>query len=742
MIKLLIGLVLSLNIALAEGRFGVEDKSIFLKEVKQEIAEGKTQNGGVITFEMIRPEFFNELEKYILQKKLLRSEVSAIKNNFNFLSKSNIPAGKVEAEFLKFLDIELSKFTTKLPLVAENGICNELQCDKNLTCAPEPKGSAVNGKKVAGTKCEQDNECSSNECLDDGTGKKTKMCEDVYRCYRPLNLGESCLSNPICGAGSCATYNSQTSGIGECSALSLSCAKNQDCCSGSCVNNKCSENKICKSCAPIGTKPKKLEACCEGLYLNPNGVCTPDFPPSVIIQVKNNTLILIEKTLDLFIGSAKAEDVKEASKSYEQSLVKEIKSDSKLKDNPYKDHGEANDFGDNLVKNKYSFKKGTNFETCEVDFKYDYLNGLTKSGTIDLEMALLAFSFANNFEVDQGKVIKDYWRTSGSAESTSINARAIEISKKLKDKRLEQHAIFVEKSKQMKCKCLDVSGYLNIKDEANKEFFEKSCPEEMKKYANAQKSPDGKKYLDEELNGDASGIKGKTLIDDWLLKLRDTYRDLAVSTFDSSKDFKKLNDWVTNKKWDETRYKNTDLFKFHIQSSSVSMIGMGALAGAILAAGVIGIISGFNPAAFFTVWVLLGIGGASIAGGVGVWTAASLKGAWSSLRPTINDYEVSPRSVSCGKKSTCQEYTRTLQQPYNDICSSHISSNACVKKFMIFVDENQKMRYIVDPIIPFDTNAEQMGYLYSGDLAKDLNAGYDRALKEMKRLDPKTYAGG
>jgi hypothetical protein len=169
--------------------------------------------------------------------------------------------------------------------------------------------------------------------------------------------------------------------------------------------------------------------------------------------------------------------------------------------------------------------------------------------------------------------------------------------------------------------------------------------------------------------------------------------------------------------------------------------GLGALVGALLAAGVIAILGGFATTSILSAWAAAGIITASAATGAGgLWMIASLKGAWITQRPEITDYHVAPRSYSCGKKQTCMEYTRTLVQPYNEVCGIHTSSNACLKAFVV-VNENMQPGYIIDPWIPVGVSKEAI--LKNQPLyTEKMEAAFNAAKSSMISKNPGASGGG
>lgn len=730
MLKSLILFTLFLNIAFAKDRFTEADKKRFLDEVKQEIAEHKVENKGRVDLQIIKPGFYAELEEYLKQEKFTRNEMLKIKQDYENLAKdSSITADKAEEAFYNFIDKELNEINSKaLEKVKEGNICNNWSCEDNLKCAPDPVQVAMGKLKQAGATCLESSECVSNECVEATPGSKNKICEDVYRCFRPLSLGESCMANPVCGMGACLPYNSLTSGIGECSTQGLACKKNNDCCSNSCNNGKCQDNFICKDCVSKGAKPQRGQKCCEGLYQNERGICVPDVPPSVIRQVFN---VISEAILSKAMADADSDAAFLRSGAVNDGLdVKSgIMKDQKKYETGQVIQGQSAALDMSANKPVTKFERRSDFKTCDIHFRDDFYNALKQDGAFDLEMAMLGFDF-----VITGNSDNDYWTVAGVPDS-SIYSRLKKIGVAHKLLRADTNKKIAESNKRLTCMCLDVIGYDKIEDAKKKKFFADECTE----YA---------KYQDptttfDELNGDASGIKAKRLLVTWTNSIAGFHTSLATDNSAASAQFLDVSTWANSPdaKWSTATTQNFDLFKFNIKNPSGSVAGLGALVGALLAAGVIAILGGFATTSILSAWAAAGIITASAATGAGgLWMIASLKGAWITQRPEITDYHVAPRSYSCGKKQTCMEYTRTLVQPYNEVCGIHTSSNACLKTFVV-VNQNMQPGYIVDPWIPAGVSKEAI--LMNQPLyTEKMEAAFNAAKSSMISKNPGASGGG
>jgi hypothetical protein len=326
MLKVLIMLSIFLNVAFAKDRFSPADKKQFIDEIKQEIAEHKVENKGKIDLQIIKPEFHSQLENYFEEEKFTREEMQRIKQRFEEYSKDPRNFGEnAEQAFYAFIEAQFNEINKKvLEKVKEGEVCNSWSCQEGLVCAldpnyvkspsaptPQPQAGASGMKQVL-----VDMEKNKGSCkLINGK----MVCEEIYRCYKPLSLGQSCLANPVCGAGSCLPYDSMTSGIGECIVEDNSCKKNSDCCSNLCHGGVCKENVVCKDCINNGQKTQRGQKCCEGLYLNGKGICVPDAPPLVLPQVKIFPLkSILVGLVNLFISTAEAGSLGDIEREYNQ----------------------------------------------------------------------------------------------------------------------------------------------------------------------------------------------------------------------------------------------------------------------------------------------------------------------------------------------------------------------------------------------------------------------------------------
>ncbi len=979
MLKSLILFTLLLNISFAKDRFSEADKKKFLDDVKQEIAEHKVENKGRVDLQIIKPGLYAELEEALKLEKFTRDEMNAIKQNYEAFSKDpSISPDKAEEAFYAFMQKELDNINKKpLHKVAEGSLCNNWGCEDGLKCAPDPLQFTANfdmkGKK-GGVACNENSECASQDCILESANSKKKVCEEVYKCFKPLKIGEACSVNPVCGAGQCLPFMSMTSGIGECEVSGKTCKKNSDCCSNSCSGGQCKDNFICKDCVNKGSKPSRGQKCCEGLYLNEKGICTPDTPPSVIMEVRvspiksflislanifistadageiskiqaqfdamleanadapigstfmwgsgkftvlptgnlkftgssGNSVELTEKSNIVKVANASPElrksfvenygvdplgmdrdqqasnastirnfeeiekaktrtstetstsaeipgygkvtytfahtegsgenavnvpasitsaygtvyspasdfyasneyaamtgkkmtaedykfleDEKKAATKTAQSGATDGSAAAALEDEEtFLNLGAENDGLDlktgvmankdkkkvdpvyeklNMEKDKaqLNFAKKSNFATCEMSFKDDFYNMLkanvvdeqTKRNAFDLEVAMLGFDFVITGDSDS-----DYWKSGSVAAASGITVSGVNagqeallaklaaeqaknasagnsIFNRLKavglahrQSRIKTNIQIDIINKKLTCACLDVQGYNKIVNDEKKKFFETSC-DEYAKYKNPETSLD-------ELNGDASGLKAKRMLVIWTQNLQQFHASLAVDNNAFFNQLTLVRNYAYNEaKWNDAEARNYDLFKFTIKNPSGAVAGLGALIGALLAAGVIAIMGGFATTSILTAWAAAGIIAASaVTGAGGMWMIATLKGAWITMQPQISDGITMPRTYSCGKKESCTDYTRTLVQPYNNICNKHTSANACIKSFII-VNEGKEARYIVDPWIPVGVSKAAI-LKGQPNYVEKLEEGFNAAKNAMIMKNPGATGGG
>ncbi len=277
------------------------------------------------------------------------------------------------------------------------------------------------------------------------------------------------------------------------------------------------------------------------------------------------------------------------------------------------------------------------------------------------------------------------------------------------------------------------------------EYFAKYCPEEkagLMEIIKVLDDGEGMSSIDLD-RGDASAVTGSAMLVKWTNTLKEFNMELTV---DNTKIYEKIsavNKWyteqTTNDKWGAATIKSYDLFRFKINDNvkhKVYTIGAAVLA-ATLAIGAIAVAGGFSAASILSSWAVAGIIAASaVAGAGGGWMVASLRGAWVSKTPFINDRK--ENQYDCGTKKdprTCTEYTRVLKQPYSEICSSHVSSNACIKHFLVTKNDNGVDSYIIDPFIPYGIKKSEI-IRDNVELVKRLEDGFNLGLRKLREKDP------
>ena len=781
MLKILILLALSLNLAFAKTRFTQDERDKFLADVKQQLEAYKKENKGNIDFEIIKPALYDELDVMYKKEKFTRLELINMKKQYEALSaaRNKDSAGAKEQAFYQFLNQKIEEANNNpLEKYKEGQICNNWGCEDGLKCAPAPTQEfASDNKKCskANCACENDNECDSRACTYDSV-KKRSTCEMVKVCYRPLSMGQSCVTNPVCGEGDCLPFSSKSAGIGECVDVGGKCKGANDCCSESCNKGRCVESYVCKECVKNGSKPTRGQNCCEGLYQDLKGVCVPDVPPIVpkATEYKNP---LMKKVFYALMSLA-------INTSYAQTTGADDYVDTYGHVNSNKDKYE--NFQAKSLEPKAKEKKAldlkleraSDFKTCDIKLRDDFYNYLKKENLLDLEIALLAFDFM--FSGENG--VNDYWKKTSSEESSSIYGRLHTASLEHMKIRKATNDNIKTSTHKLTCLCLDAMGYKNITDPDKKKFFENECEEykvtlagsvcyksgangvaescvqgtegctctdsNINAISGCYKVSDGKRETCQEgsagctcTDETASGIKGKRMIVEWTAKLRNFNQTLTVDNTNTYKSIKEVSEWASGTDWNTVQNKTYTLFNFNIKNPQYTAAAMGAIVGALLAAGVIAILGGFAAGTIINAWAAAGIiVSTSLTVGTGVWLIASLKGAWISRHPEIHDQFV--RTYGCGKKETCAEYRRELHQPYNEICGIHASANACIKNFVVYYDDAGNPQYVVDPWIPAGMTASSIMRDAGENYALKLENGFRKAKNTMVNLNPGATGGG
>jgi len=723
--KTTILLILSLycSLVFAKARFNDNDKKLFMDNVNKELTVYKSETGGQIDLVVIRPFIHEELMIYHKEEKFTKDEMENFKKEYDkFIKDPNVNSKNAEQSLLKFIDAQLSAIANKpLEKTKEGGICNQWGCEEGLRCANDPKQSAdKNNKcKVGQGACKEDADCCSGTCNENPLTKK-KQCETIKRCFKPVAVGGSCEANPVCSEGSCARYDANVVGIGECKSIKNSCKSDIECCSNKCSANKCVENLICKNCVEKGGKPSRGKECCEGLYLDPEtNSCRPAIEPIVPPQAGVNMKKIFISIVSVFISNAHAGEafntVNANRAKYQYFQAEETETVLKEK---------------KAVGMK--FEKRSNFNTCEIRFRDDFYNYLKQENLMDLEIALLAFDY-----MARGPGVDDYWTQTKNNPTTSIYARLKKIAEDHHKIRAEQNKGIDEAQRKISCMCIDTIGVDKVAQE-RKDYFEKNCGE-----FKDQLTADGL-FKDDVKNGDASGIKAKRMMVAWTQSMKDFNMVLTVDNTKTAESIGAVNKWIQGnyKKFTDTEERIYPLSTFTIKNPNGSAAALGAVLGALLAAGVVAILGGFATGSLISAWTAAGIITASAAaGGAGLWLIASLKGAWISKHPEVYDRFV--RSYQCGKKDTCSDYTRELKQPYNTICNIHAGPQACIKNFFAYTEEGVaggEPVYLIDPWVPYGTTKAQI-FKGQGVYAEKLEEGFQRALSHMQSISARGQIG-
>ena len=317
MLKILILISLSLNIAFAKSRFTDVEKKKFMDGVQKAISNSKEKNKGKVDLKIIKPIAFDFLQSSVKEKNITPDEMEKIKKRYeDLLKNTNLKPDNTEEMLNKFVKEQLNEVDQAgVEKIKEGKVCNNWKCEDGLQCARALNQGEGQSCKMLNLECKDDKDCCSSSCKLDQASKK-KLCEAVSVCYKPVALGQSCMDNPICAAGTCSLYDSKTLGIGECTDNGASCKQNTECCSNSCSNNKCVMSRVCKDCTSNGKKAEHGKKCCEGLYRNEEGMCIPDLPPVVIPQVRTNVFNNVFMAIgDFFISSAHADAIADAART-------------------------------------------------------------------------------------------------------------------------------------------------------------------------------------------------------------------------------------------------------------------------------------------------------------------------------------------------------------------------------------------------------------------------------------------
>ncbi len=718
----LVILLLICNLAFAKARFTEKDKKVFMDSVNKELTVYKAETGGKIDLVVIRPFIFDELMIYHKEEKFTKEEMNKFKADYDsFIKDPSITPANAEASLMKFIEAELSMISNKpLEKTKEGGICNQWGCEEGFKCANDPKQRPDKGArcKVGQGICKEDADCCSGSCIENKLSKK-KSCAPIMRCFKPGKAGDSCGENPVCGEGSCDKYDANVVGIGECKSIKNSCKSDIECCSNKCSANRCVENLVCKNCVERGGQPSRGKECCEGLYADPEtNSCRPAIEPIIPPQANFSMKKILISLVSVLISNAEAgeafDTVNANRGKYQYFKVEETETVLKEK----KEVG-------------MKFEKRSNFNTCDIRFRDDFYNYLKQENLMDLEIALLAFDY-----MLRGPGVDDYWVQTKNNPSTSLYSRMKKIAEEHHKIRIEQNKGIETAQRKISCMCIDTIGYDKVKED-KKAYFDKECGE-----FKDQLSADGL-FKDDVNSGDASGIKAKRMMVAWTQSMKDFNVVLTIDNTKTAEAIGNINKWVQGnyKKFTDTEERIYPLSTFTIKNPSGSAAALGAVLGALLAAGIVAILGGFATGSLISAWTAAGIITASAAaGGAGLWLIASLKGAWLNKHPEVYDRFV--RSYQCGKKDTCSDYTRELKQPYNTICNIHAGPQSCIKNFFAYYDGEvaDEPVYLIDPWVPYGTTKAEI-FKGQGNYAEKLEEGFQRALSHMQSVSARGQIG-
>lgn len=771
---LLISLFVFSNVQAA--RLSTADKKDVEAQLEELITETKDSKG-IIQMDKFNAEAFQSLEKFHVDRKITRKELLVFKEELERV-RVKVSDKDKEAQIRKLFTQNLLQVDkTSKPLVKENGVCNHWDCEKGLECAPVPPRAEKRNRSKGGDQfCNENSECTSGECYKrEEDGKK--VCDYTYRCFRPLKIGSSCLSNPVCGGGECKEVYYSDGNIGACGKAETSCKSNVDCCSDSCVKGQCVENYKCEDCISSG-KLKRGQKCCVDKAFEKNGSCVP------IVVPLNPFVNIFKSILDIVIPTASAlaplEEIDGGGGGGGGGYVPPPTSNVNQQ---YRNNvGSSNSTGgEGMDAEQLNFRgqkdierfslatdKISNFETCEINLLNDYAKRMSETKMpgndqvtmLQVELALLGFEFVAGGD----NQIKDYWK--GGQESQTLHERMRLIAKKRAKVRKDFYNDVKWFEPKVECLCLEKTGWKQMTAE-QKEIYENKCrvglaippfegdqnPDTLQKYRSerdakslelaaspqewSEKIAEYKRAEENneiEEGDDALGIKALELLIAWA-NANATIEEMSIiASGMAMEDLQVIEKWgETEAKWSEVEERKKSLYMFTVDEAPAPSNPM--LVVALLSAGVIAIMGGFAFSATISAWATIGVVTSAAASiGAGMWMIGSLRGAWYSASPYVSDQNV--ESYKCGKNDgdMCYKFQRTLTQPYNDVCNKHISASACIKHFLV-VEENGQQNMLVDPWIPQGMGLNEI-VKDTRPLADLLESGYNSAYSLMRSRIP------
>ena len=152
------------------------------------------------------------------------------------------------------------------------------------------KDVSQNSCSSVGKTCSTDTQCCSGACQKETPGAVSGKCLEVMKCYPIHEEGKTCSSSsPFCASGSCESFSLNHTGLVQCKKVTKQCSINSDCCSDSCVNNKCDEAMKCLKCRKGKEKLDEQMNCCPGYLQMEDKTCVPPIPIYVpTVEVKKN----------------------------------------------------------------------------------------------------------------------------------------------------------------------------------------------------------------------------------------------------------------------------------------------------------------------------------------------------------------------------------------------------------------------------------------------------------------------
>ena len=472
--KFIILIMLSFNFSnlLAETRFTKDQESKFKEKIKMtvskiveaELLQGK-DNKSFNVLEKINPNLKKYLDGLVEQKRISAQMAGDIKKDFE----------KIISESKSEINFEKEKLKEILVIFCQNKF-NQINLNSFEVVAKESESCAFN-------KCDKGLVCSQQKVPNPNKKEINKLFVNGAICVKPNRLGQSCSNkNPYCESGNCRKVDLNTNGVGECLAAKDSCKSGSECCSNSCQNNKCVPSFTCQDGRKNGQTLKRGQYCGEGL-IRINNICSPDFPPLVIPQVK---MFPLKKLINIFaefiipsanafenpgdaIRRQRAAEARAAEDRAAAAARAAAEARATLTIQPPTTYimttgsssGSGSDSGSGSgsgspVDPAAASNAASYFRTCEFDLRY---LDLQDGNLLKLQKDLWSFEFVN---------------TNNPDDSFGINQSLKNIAQKSKNKREAMNQTFLDMNKNLRCVCLDAKGFdkINSNDQT---FFKNNC---------------------------------------------------------------------------------------------------------------------------------------------------------------------------------------------------------------------------------------------------------------------------